>query len=253
MRGSKLLKFGGTSMGSSEMILTVVSIIKKALKFGEVPAVAVSAMHSVTNTLIEIAHLAEKKDESYKRRLGELLERHRKAVISLVSKKNQKDSLSNIETLINALRESLEKVEVSEKLSRANQDEIMSYGERLCATILTDALNDKGVPCEYLDASTVIVTDDNFGSALVDFKRTYEKIDRHFQSHKKLQIVTGFIAATEDGRITTLGRGGSDYTGSIIGSGLNVKLIEIWTDVSGFMTADPKKVPSAFPIESMSY
>jgi len=240
-------------MGSPEMIGKVIGIVKNTLKSADVPAVAVSAMHNITNTLIEIAHLAEKNDESYKKRVSELSERHTKAVISLVGKKSRQSSLSNIERLIDSLRESLEKIESSGKLSRENLDEIMSYGERLSATILTDALNDKGVPCEYLDASAVIVTDDNFGSALVDFKRTYEKIARHFQSHKKLQIITGFIAATDDGRITTLGRGGSDYTGSIIGSGLNVKLIEIWTDVSGFMTADPKKVPSAFPIESMSY
>lgn len=240
-------------MGSPVAIRKVIAIIKKEQKGAKVPAIIVSAMHSVTNHLIKAAELAEKKDESYKKVFGELEEMHNRTVVSLISQKNRKSALERVEALLVALKAELRQVELSDKLSRAELDSIMSYGERFSAQILTDALNDRKIPCESLDASRIIVTDDNFGSALVYFNRTYENVANYFKGRGKLQIVTGFIGATAEGKITTLGRGGSDYTAGIIGAGLNVNLIEIWTDVSGFMTADPKKVKNAFGIEEMSY
>ena len=112
----------------------------------------------------------------------------------------------------------------------------MSYGEILSAHLLTDVLNDRKISCEYLDMRAIIVTDDNFGAANVDFEQTNHNIKSHFSAHKKLQIATGFIAATRNQETTTIGRGGSDYTASIIGAALSAKSIEIWTDVDGVMT-----------------
>lgn len=240
-------------MDSAESIQRVINIIKKALKEADVRAVVVAAMRDVTNQLIQIANLAAKNDESYKKHLEAEVERHSNAVASLMSRKNRLPALANVKRLFDCLRDDLHEIVKSKELSLGQLDKIMSYGERLSARILADALNDRGISCEYFSTTNMIVTDDNFGSAVVDFKRTNNNIAKYFGEHRKLQIATGFISSSESGKTTTLGRGGSDYTASIIGAALKVKLIEIWTGVSGFMTANPDKVKNAFPIESMSY
>ena len=147
----------------------------------------------------------------------------------------------------------MQEVSFTGALSGGTRDKIISYGERLSARLLADILNDRKVPSEYLDMRTLIVTDSSFGAATIDFKETNKNIRKHFGNRAKLQIATGFIAATKDKQTTTIGRGGSDYTASIIGAALDAQVIDIWTGVSGVMTADPQKVKDAVPIRTMSY
>jgi len=114
-------------------------------------------------------------------------------------------------------------------------------------------MKNRGVDCEFLNASKLIKTDSSFGNANVDFKTTNKNISNYFKKHTKLQIITGFISSTSKNEITTLGRGGSDLTASIFGAALNAKIIEIWTDVDGILTADPRKVKNAFSLPSVTY
>lgn len=253
MQGVKVLKFGGTSMGSADAMRQVIAIVKRPRQEARTAAVVVSAMSGVTDTLIKIANLAAQRDESYKNLLADLAQRHVDTVTALVGKKHRAQALENVQMLIGYLEDVVRGVALVKELSPRALDYVMSYGERLSAHILADALVDHGVPTEYVDARTIIVTNDTFNEAAVDFKETNAAIQTHFKKHKKLQVVTGFIGATPDKATTTLGRGGSDYTASIIGAALRAKAIEIWTDVSGVMTADPRKVSDARPIPAMSY
>src|SRR3989344_3945541 len=252
-RRVKVLKFGGTSMASSESIRQVISILKKHQRGMNTAAVSVAAMGGVTDQLIKIARLAAAKDESYEALLAELKRRHIETVRTLVRRKNRKQAVANIRPLLGYLEGVIKGTRLVREISPGALDYVMSCGERLSAHILTEALLDRGVPCEYLNARTLITTHDNFGAASVDFELTNRNIKKHFKTHKRLQVVTGFIASTRDKKTTTLGRGGSDYTASIFGAALRAKVIEIWTDVSGVMTADPRKVRTALPIAGMTY
>src|SRR3989344_5039790 len=240
-RRVKVLKFGGTSMASSESIRQVISILKKHQRGMKTAAVIVSAMGGVTDQLIKIARLAAAKDESYEALLAALKRRHIETVRTLVRRKNRKQAVANIRPLLGYLEGVIKGTRLVREISPGALDYVMSFGERLSAHILTEALLDRSIRCEYLNARTLIMTDDNFGSAAVDFEVTNRNIRKHFKTHKSLQVVTGFIASTKDKKTTTLGRGGSDYTASILGAALGAKVIEIWTDVSGVMTADPRK------------
>lgn len=251
--GVKVMKFGGTSMGSVGSLNRVISIVRKTQKGVRTAAVVVSAMNGVTDQLIDIGRRAAKKDDSYKKPMRALEDRHVKTLKALVGKRNQIEALKNVQVLFDALERVVRGVYLIRELSPGALDYLMSYGERLSAHILCEALRSRGIKCEYVNARTLIVTDDYFGQATPHVEKTNRNIRAHFRAHKDLQIVTGFIAATSDGKTTTLGRGGSDYTASIIGAALSAKSIEIWTDVSGVMTADPRKVKDALPVRKLSY
>ncbi|MFB0906723.1 MAG: aspartate kinase, partial [Spirosomataceae bacterium] len=139
------------------------------------------------------------------------------------------------------------------ELSERTHDLLVSFGERLSTTIISEILKNRGVEAGYLDARKVIKTDDNFGFAAVNFDLTNKLIQEYFSENTGFQCVTGFMGSTEKGVTTTLGRGGSDYTASILGAALDAEVIEIWTDVNGMMTADPRKVSNAFTIPEISY
>ena len=130
---------------------------------------------------------------------------------------------------------------------------MLSFGERSSSYIITQTLKNAGIPAEFLDARKIIRTDKNFGSATVNFEKTYTTIRKYYSEHTDIQIVTGFIASAKGGLTTTLGRGGSDYTASLLGAGLDAQAIEIWTDVSGVLTADPRRVKKAFTIPKLTY
>ncbi len=132
-------------------------------------------------------------------------------------------------------------------------DYIMSFGERMSTYTVAMALRDRGVEAEFVDTRDVFRSDDNFGRARIDFRTTNQRIRRVFSDEKKVYIVTGFIAATAQHETTTIGRGGSDYTASVLGAALQVNEIVIWTDVDGVLTADPNKVAGAFPIAQLTY
>ncbi len=250
MRGVKVLKFGGTSMGSAEAIRRAVSIIGRSQKDARIAAVVVSAMSGVTNALIDIAQRAGTRDDSYKRKLKEVEILHVKTLKTLTNERAKEGLLIKD---FRRLEDAARGVKLVGEASAQALDYIMSYGERLSARILTETLNVRGIAAEYLDARTVIRTDTHFGSAKPDFKVTNRAIANHFKKHKKLQIVTGFIASSADKKTTTLGRGGSDYTAAICGAALNAKAIEIWTDVSGIFTANPRLVKQARVVPELAF
>lgn len=240
-------------MGSTEAIRRVISIVKKPQQDARIAAVVVSAMSGVTDQLIDIATRAAAKDDSYKKLIRDIEKRHIKVATDLISERNRSEAIANIKALIDSLEGLARGVYLVSELSLGALDYVMSYGERLSAHLLTDALLDRGIRAEYLNARNIITTDKTFGEAVVNFPLTNKAARAYFKKHTKLQIMTGFIASTPDRATTTLGRGGSDYSASILGAALKARSIEIWTDVSGVMTADPRKVKDALPIRSMSY
>ncbi len=240
-------------MGSAEAMRQTISIIKNSSHDARTAAVVVSAMSGVTNELIRCARLAAAKDKEYKKVLTEIKRRHVKTVHTLLGRKTQSAALATIDELMGHLENAVLGVYRLRELSPGALDYIMSFGERLSAHILAYALSDSGVRSEYLNARHVITTDEHFGSATVDFEKTDKAIRAHFRKHKALQVATGFIGSTSDGKTTTLGRGGSDYSAAIIGAALGAKSIEIWTDVSGIMTADPRLVPEAKVVPELAF
>ncbi|WP_337044795.1 bifunctional aspartate kinase/homoserine dehydrogenase I [Emticicia sp. 17c] len=249
----KVLKFGGTSVGTVESINQVIQIIKENLDEGLKIAAVYSAMGGVTNRLIEIGKMASHSDLEYLEQLRSVEERHFNAVRGLIDVKNQSSAIAKVKGLFNELEDLLRGVSLIKELSLRTLDLIVSFGERLSTTIITETLKHRGIDAEFLDARKVIKTNDSFSHADVNFELTNELIRKHFAQTNKLQCITGFIGSTIDGVTTTLGRGGSDYSGSIFGAALNATVIEIWTDVNGMMTADPRKVKNAFTIPTITY
>src|SRR5687768_15752628 len=249
----KVLKFGGTSVGSVDSIKTVISILEKNLAKGERIAVVFSAMGGVTNRLIEIGKMAATGNTEYVEFLKGVEERHFAVVRGLIPVKNQSSTFAAVRGLFNELEDILRGVSWIRELSERTLDLIMSFGERLSTMVITEILKSKGVAAEFCDARQVIRTNATYGMGDVNFEVTNHLILEHFAKSTALQCITGFIASTAEGVTTTLGRGGSDYTASIVGAALEADSIEIWTDVDGMMTADPRKVANAFTIPSISY
>jgi aspartokinase/homoserine dehydrogenase 1 len=249
----KVLKFGGTSVGSAEAMKAVADILLQNKKEKKQFSVVFSAMSGITNLLIETGKKASVSDISYKETLKSIEQKHITTVKSLIDVKVQSRAVAYIKNLINELEDLLHGVFLLKELSPRTHDLMVSFGERLSTYIMMELISQSGLSCEMLDARTLVKTDDNFGYAKVDFKTTDKNIRAYFKDKKATQIITGFIASTEKGETTTLGRGGSDYTAAIFGAALDAEIIEIWTDVDGMMTADPRKVKQAFTLPSISY
>jgi len=249
----KVLKFGGTSVGSSERINSVIEIISDYLKRKEKIAVVCSAMSGVTDDLINTAKKASKGDKTFEENFLKIKEKHLKTLSDLIPNSRIEKPKNFVEQTLEELYAVLKSVFLLKELTARTLDKVMSFGEYLSCYIIAQTMNSKGLKCEFLDARKIIKTDEQFGNAKVNYEITIKLIKEYFSKHKKLQIVTGFIASTISGETTTLGRGGSDFTASIIGAALNVDEIEIWTDVNGIMTADPRKVPNAFPLKAVTY
>ena len=249
----KILKFGGSSVGSSEKIINVINIITSTLKKEKKIAVVFSAFQGITDELIKISELASTGNNKYLELFKALEHRHISTAKDLISIKKQSNILANIKLNLNELEDVIHGVYLVKELSPRTLDFILSFGERLSAYIITSALNDKGISSEYLDSRKLVRTDNNFGNSKVDFEVTIKQIKNYFRSHKQLQVITGFIGTTIHNETTTLGRGGSDYTAAIFGAALNVSEIQIWTDVDGVMTADPRKVKNAFSLPHITY
>jgi aspartokinase/homoserine dehydrogenase 1 len=249
----KVLKFGGSSVGDTERIKKVIGIVKKSIDENNKIAVVFSAFHKVTDSLIKMGQLAATYNMEYLELFKKLEDRHISLAQELLAVKTQSTALANLKYTLNDLEDVLHGVYLISELSPRTLDFILSFGERLSSFIIASALLDSGVDCEYLDARNLVKTDESFGAAKVDFEATDKNIKSYFNSHKKIQIITGFISSTNINETTTLGRGGSDYTSAIFGAALNAKEIEIWTDVDGVLTADPKKVKKAFPLKNLTY
>lgn len=251
----KVLKFGGSSVGTPERIKNVIKIISDYKSRGEEIAVTVSAFEKITDQLIDLSRMASAADEEYRAILKNIEKRHLDAVRELVEIKEQSRVLAEVKMRLNELEEILHGIFLVKEASPKSVDFVLSFGERLSAYIISEAARAAGISAEFLDSRPLVKTDENFGSAKVDLPATYENIRKYFAGlpQNSIQIITGFIGSTPKNETTTLGRGGSDYTVALFGAALNSSAIEIWKDVSGVMTADPRKVKKALPIAAMTY
>jgi aspartokinase/homoserine dehydrogenase 1 len=249
----KVLKFGGSSVANPERISSVIEIVKPYLQRGEINALVVSAFGGITDHLIEASTAALSGKDEYTALLAKIDQRHLDAVRGLVSMQRQSSILAQVRVVINELEDVLHGIYLVRERTPRTLDFIMSFGERLSAYIIAEAFRDKGIEAGFLDARKVVRTDTHFGSAKVDFTATDRLIRDHFTTAKTLQIITGFIGSSETGETTTLGRSGSDYTAAIFAAALKADSLEIWTDVDGMMTADPRKVRKAFTVPEMTY
>lgn len=247
----KVLKFGGSSVANAESIQKVADIL---IKNNGPHIVIVSALGGVTDALIDTGTLAEKKDETYKDVLQTLEKKHLDTARALLPVTHQSSCLSMIKQQFNALEEICNSVFYLNELSLRTKDRIISFGELLSSKIIAAFLQSKNINHEWLDARTFIKTNSNYGYAAVDFAKTNELIANKISTAAiKIFIIPGFIASDENNNTTTLGRGGSDYTAAIFAAAINAGSLEIWTDVSGMMTADPRWVNNAKTIERISY
>ncbi len=246
----KVLKFGGTSVGTLDSISQVIRIISDNK---QPVAVVYSAMGGVTNKLIEIGTLASKGDARYLDILQSIEERHFAVIRALVDVKAHSSIIAKIKGNFNEIEDLLKGITYIRELSIRTMDLLLSFGERLSSQIITFLLNEQGIKAKYIDAREIIKTNSNYGFAEVDFEETNTLINDALAENNQVYCITGFIASNKDNITTTLGRGGSDYTASIIGAALGSEVIEIWTDVNGMMTADPRKVKNAFTIPDISY
>ncbi|SHM42066.1 bifunctional aspartate kinase/homoserine dehydrogenase I [Mucilaginibacter sp. OK098] len=249
----KILKFGGTSVGSVQSIQTLLNIVKGEVENKEKPIVVLSAMSGVTNLLLSMAEGAANGVE-FTEQLAELEKRHFDVVKSLLTVQNQNPAFTRLKIFFNHLEDLLQGILTLRELTPKTRDQVLSFGER-CSTLMICKIAAQHFPESYcVDASELIKTDSSFGQAKVNMELTELLIRSFQQEHSdKVLFVTGFIAANEAGQITTLGRGGSDYTAAIFGSALNAQEIQIWTDVNGMMTADPRMVKKAFSLPELTY
>lgn len=249
----KVLKFGGTSVGSVSSIKTLLEILKNEDKGGSRPVVVLSAMSGITNLLVAMAEGAAAGNE-FTAQLAELERRHFEVVKALLDIQNQNPAYTRLKIHFNQLEELLQGVLTLRELTAKTRDLILSYGERCSALMISKIAAQHFPQALFVDASELIKTDSAFGNAKVNIELTELLIKGFYQENSdKLLFVTGFIAGNDAGQITTLGRGGSDYTAAIFGSALHAQEIQIWTDVNGMMTADPRMVKKAFPLEELTY
>jgi aspartokinase/homoserine dehydrogenase 1 len=249
----KVLKFGGSSVASSESINKVIHIVKES-SFKNNIAVVVSALGGVTDLLLEAGNLACKGQDQYKEIFKNIENRHLQIIRELIPVSNQSSVLGQVKKMLNKLETTLEGVFLINELSNKTADKIVSFGELLSSFIISEALKAKNLDAVLKNAQELILTNENFSNAAVKFDKTNDAILLFFNENKhKIVVLPGFVASTENGEPSTLGRGGSDYTAAIIASALNASLLEIWTDVSGMFTANPKIVKEAFPIQNISY
>jgi len=248
----KVLKFGGSSVSTPQRIKSVIEIAKPYVQREKI-ALVFSAFGGITDSLIQLSSLALAGDKVYQEQLEQIEKRHLDAVRELIDIQKQSSVIAQVKITINELEDILHGIFLVKERTPRSIDYIMSFGERLSAQIIAEAFTTAGVPASFLDARTVVRTDSNFGCAKIDFKTTTGLIQSHFTQHTELQIITGFIGSSPSGETTTIGRSGSDYTAAIFAAALNAESLEIWTDVDGMMTADPRKVKKAFTVKEMTY
>ena len=249
----QVLKFGGSSVANAENIERVVNIIRQRSE-GEKTIAVVSALGGITDILLNCGTMAAEGNEAYKEQLQVIEARHMETVKALIPVTLQSRILSYIKTQCNELEDIFNGIFLLKELSSATKDRIASYGELLSSHILVSRLLSLNADAEWKDARELIMTDSNYTAATVDVTVTNNQVYQYFsRNNHKVTIIPGFIAVDSNKRTTTLGRGGSDYTAAIIAAAVNADKVEIWTDVSGMMTADPRLVPTAKAIARISY
>ena len=248
----KIIKFGGSSVANPENIKKVFAILQDKLKSHEI-AVVFSAFGGVTESLLTIARLAREGDQAYRDLLQTLEEKHLDIVRQLIAVQNQSTVMTYVKVRFKELEDLFHGIFLIKENSARTLDYVASFGERLSAFILAEAMAGKGIKTQFVDARDVIRTNDRFGQARVDYEVTNAQIKEYFAKNDGVKVITGFIASTAKGETTTLGRSGSDYTAAIFAGALEATDLEIWTDVSGVLTSDPKLVYTAFTIPQLSY
>jgi len=253
-----IMKFGGTSVGSAEAIAQVCGIVKSYNQDWEQLVVVVSAMRGVTDTLIRCAELAVQGDEAeYNSLIEQLNSIHNEAMNELVSDDIELKRLSaQFDQYISELSAYCRSIHVLGEVTARGMDTITSLGERMNAPLVAAALREQGLAAQAVDAARLIVTDDSFQNANPLQGATRDKVNEillPLLNEGEIPVVTGFVAATQDGILTTLGRGGSDYTAAILGDSLDASEVWTWTDVDGVMTADPRIVANARVIPELSF
>ncbi|MFK7772019.1 MAG: bifunctional aspartate kinase/homoserine dehydrogenase I [Saprospiraceae bacterium] len=249
----KVLKFGGSSVAKPERIRSIADILKDYYKRGEKFAVVFSAFGGVTDYLIKMSSTAANGDETYTEHFDSFSNRHIDSVNELFDKNERENILSELKENHDVLKGLLKGIFLVREASPRTMDYVLSFGERNSNYIISQYLRKEGINTNYLDARKIIKTDKKFGAAKVDFDSTFKNIQEYFANHPEVQITTGFIGSSKGGLTTTLGRGGSDFTAAILAAGLNAEAIEIWTDVDGVLTSDPRRVKSAFTIPTLTY
>jgi len=252
----RVLKFGGSSLATPDRIRDVGRIVVNTLN-GTPAVVVVSAFQGVTNQLIDCARLAERRDPAHERAYDRIAARHRSAVDSLLGRQHGRRVRALLDAQLGELRDALHGIRLLGQCPPAALDVAASFGERLSALIISAYLN-QFRRAQFVDAREFVTTDEQFTRANVIFPKTNRAAREYFSSFWKasrraVPVVTGFIGSTEDGRTTTIGRNGSDYSAAIIGAALGASMIEIWTDVDGVLSADPKAVASAFVLPQITY
>ena len=254
----RILKFGGTSVGSAEAFDQVAKIVARARQQDSQVVVVTSAMSGVTDTLINAAKAAAAGDRKpYREAREDLMAKHQMVAGQLIGDGVERAALGRLfDARLTAFERLCRSVDVLGELTPRGLDVISGTGERLSAPLLAAVLRANGVAAEWVDAAEIVVTDDNFGNADPLIEPTTVHVESRLQpllNGGVVPVITGFIGATKDGISTTLGRGGSDYSAAILGAALHADEVQIWTDVNGIMTADPRVVPTARTIPEISY
>lgn len=257
----KVLKFGGTSVGSAENINKVISILQQESNTTDI-AVVVSAIGGVTDKLIEAGEFACAKNDEYKSKYNKIWSIHNQVIEGLYEnpendpkiKKQHDELLEIISDKLYELQNLLNGIYLINELSPKTKDNLLSFGEFCSSTIISHVLKSRGVNVTLKNAQDLIITDSNYNNAQVDFKITNNNINDFFTGKKAtITLIPGFVSKSSSGDTTTLGRGGSDYTAAIIAAAINANELQIWTDVSGMFTTNPKLVKQASPITELSY
>lgn len=250
----KVLKFGGTSVGSSNAITQVISILKNLSQQDQL-VVVVSAVGGVTDLLLKAAHLAINKDNTYKNELDTIKSKHLSIVKDLL---DHSITFETTNEIVNAkfihLERLLDGIFLINELSPKTTDKLLSFGEQLSSFIIFQTMKHLNIDVQLKNSQELIITDENHTNANVDCNLTNDNIKNYFENNSNtITLLPGFISRSKSGEITTLGRGGSDYTAAIIASALDAEELQIWTDVSGMYTTNPKLVKQALPIQQLSY
>ena len=257
----KVLKFGGTSVGSAENINKVISILDQQSKTTNI-AVVVSAVGGITDKLLEAGNLACNKDLDYKHKYDTIWSIHNAVIEGLFlnpdndkSIQKKQDNLHDLITeKLNDLKSLLDGIYLINELSPKTKDKLLSFGEKLSSTIIYYTLESRAIDATLKNSQELIVTDSNFNNATVNFDITDANIQSFFNSNSNaIVLLPGFVSKSNNNEITTLGRGGSDYTAAIIAAAMDADELQIWTDVSGMYTTNPKLVKQASPIVELSY
>ena len=249
----QVLKFGGTSVANAQNINKAIAIIEQAIK-KEPAIVVVSALGGITDVLLHCAVLAAAGDEQFKEKLLSIEQRHLEVVKALIPVAQQSSVLSFVKKNCNEIEDICNGIFLLRELSARTKDRMAAYGELLSSHIIAARLKTGGTKNTWKDSRELVATNSDFGNAIVDFAATNRQVKEFFSTQTgSLFVLPGFVAADKNGITTTIGRGGSDYTAAIIAAAVDASAVEIWTDVNGMMTADPRLVSHAKVIPHISY